>query len=341
MDAGLRDLACRSIAEYCNVSPDSIGNLAVEKIYDADRQIFRLIPETSSIPFALKLRGARASKQTDADDRATEKEFARIEKAYAAVRRAGSRIEMPVPVGLFPEHRAILTTWCDGRELRDFYHANVWRWPFSSDELRSQFRLCGTWLGQFHNASRYTASGADVFAARLDHVERMIGEISGYPGNTLTSDRLAGVNAAIRDRLLASEEVELGLLHGNFTLRNILVSPLAAAPVDFEDSREDAICMDAGQLVADIILSAYRPFIRTIARREVAEEFVRAYGKHVPLDHDRIAAYAIYHILAAYYEVAGRIDHNRVSSMVAARQIRVFAKILADPGVAVEAYLPV
>jgi Ser/Thr protein kinase RdoA (MazF antagonist) len=339
MDAGLKVLVCRSIAEYCSVSPDSIVNLAVEKVYDADRQIFRLTPERRTERFALKLRGPRVSKQTDANDGATADEFARVQTAYAAVRQAGGTIQMPVPVGLFPEYRAILTTWCDGRGLRRSYYANAWRWPLSSDELRSQFRLSGAWLGEFHNASRYTADSTDVFATRLRHVERMIGEISASPRNALTIACLGRVYAAIRERLLASEEVELGLLHGNFTLRNILVSPHAAAPVDFEDSREDAISMDTGQLIADIILSAYRPLTRESARREVAAEFVRAYGEHVPLDYDRVAAYAIYHILAAYYEVTSRVDRNRVSSMVAARQTRVFADMLSDPDSAVAACL--
>jgi hypothetical protein len=331
MDSGLMELVRESIASYCNVSVNQLENLRVEKVYDADRQIFRLTPEVGPEIFALKIRGPSAEKQADLDDCATENEYKKIERAYSVVEKAGGGIDMPAPVGFFSSHRAILTTWCDGRELRSLFYRNAWRWPFSAGELRNQFRHCGVWLGQFHNVSRHFVSSAESTQNRLNHLERMLGEVSHSPRNLLSANDLLCLGAVIRDRLLMSDCTEYGLLHGNFTLRNILVSQNRAVPVDFEDSREDSIYMDVGQFLADTMLSAYRPFTWVIARRSVTAAFIGAYGKYVPVDAEQIKGYVSYHLLATYYEVVGRNVHDRKGLLIASHQAKVFAKMLCEP----------
>src|SRR5690606_23663607 len=115
---------------------------------------------------------------------------------------------------------------------------------------------------RFHNASRQRASDEEAMRTRLDHVDRMLDFISGSPRNLLAAPDLARVRQTIASLLTGTSGAAFGLLHGNFSLRNILVSSAGVSPVDFEDSREGTTDMDTGQFVADLVLSAYRPGMR-------------------------------------------------------------------------------
>jgi Ser/Thr protein kinase RdoA (MazF antagonist) len=331
MDASLRRLVCEAIETFCNLSHGAAEPLSIHKAYDADRQIYRLVAGSGAGTFALKVRGAEVIKQSDLSDDAAEAEFRQLEKAHATAAKSGIAASMPVPVALFRDYRAILTTWCEGRQLRRIYYANAWRWPLAAAELRSHFRHCGTWLGLFHNASRASCNAEELSGPRMGHVSRMLDQIPASPRNRLSLRELDAIRSAIRGGLDASARVERGLLHGNFTLRNILVSTHGIAPVDFEDSREDAVALDTGQFVADVILSGYRPFMWSAARRLVATEFLAAYREYVPLAPDHVGACVLYHMLAAYYEVVLRNAGSQSATLMANHQARAFAHMLRQP----------
>lgn len=341
MDARLKEQVLDSIAAFCNTSRDQVGTLSIEKKYDADRRIYRLVPQLKDAAFALKLRGTAAVKQSDLHHDAALDEFNRIKKAWAAVREVREDLGMPAPVDHYPEYQAILTTWCKGEELRQLYYRGAWRRGFPGKELQEYFRRSGEWLGRFHNASRHRASAGEAMRKRLDHVDRMLAFISDSPRNLLAAFDLSRLRELFANNFTEAPEASFGLLHGNFTLRNILASEAGVNPVDFEDSGEGIIEMDTGQFVADIILSAYRPNLPAAARRQLSRDFVSAYALHAPVDLGRLRTFTMYHILAAYYEVLGRRGALSASSLMAAHQARVFARMLAHPLETTEGFLQI
>lgn len=338
IDAGLKEWAIRSIADHCKVSPEQVGHLSVEQIHSADRRIYRLVPSLVDRAFVLKVRSNAAQKEADLDEHAAELEYQRLEEAYAIARNCGGTISMPVPVAIDPGRQAILTTWCSGKELRRLYYRVAWRWPAALSRLQGPFRQCGDWLGTFHNGSRRTVATAWAMEHRLRHLDRMITEIITSGHHSLSSIALERLRTIIGDGLTRSAETCFGRLHGNFTLRNILVSDGGVSPVDFEDSRDDALCMDAGQLVADLMLSAYRPYIRSGLRCRLARVFMAAYRQHVSVDIGQVRSFALYHVLAAYYEILARTAQQGKLSMLSAHQVRVFGSLLSRPAQAVELY---
>lgn len=328
MDPGLRALVSRSIADFCNSSQRDASCLLAEPVYAADRRIYRVQLTPGNRYFALKVRGGAVHKESDLADQATADEYRKMEAAWSMAARAPDVPAMPVPVAFFADHRAILTTWCEGVELRRRYYRRVWSWPVFAEQLRAYFRSCGAWLGRFHAASRKIEAPGSTVDNRLRHVDRILDQVARSPRNLLGSDQMETIRREIAARLRASGEISTGLLHGNFTLRNLLVSPAGAVPVDFEDSRTDAVHMDTGQFVADVLLSAYRPLIRQHPRRQLIGEFLDGYADHGELDEERISGFALYHVLATYYEVLGRVPSGAVGRMLARRQLAVYSRIL-------------
>lgn len=340
IDPQLEDLVRRNIARFDEVPVSRIGKLLAEQVYSADRKIYRISVEHRAAVYALKVRGVTGQKQSDLSNDATDDEYRRMERAYSLAARAGLATAMPIPLACFTEHRAILTTWCSGSELRRKYYRQAWRWPLFRSTLPANFRDSGTWLGRFHAASKAVGVSGDVIENRLNHVDRMLDEISRSPGNRLSRKRLDVLRDDLSARLAPSRKIETGYLHGNFTLRNILVSPAGAVLVDFEDSREDAIHMDTGQIIADVLLSAYRPFIRSGVRRRLIADFLSAYGEVGTLDPGRIRGFAAYHILATYYETLGRDVRGAKEKILAARQALTFSRLLSSLSREVDRHVP-
>lgn len=328
MDPGLRDLVCRSIADFCDLPQPDAGSLLAEPVYEADRQIYRVQLMPGSRSFALKVRGGAAQKEADLSDQATADEYRKMKAAWSVAAQAPDVPAMPVPVAFFADHRAILTTWCEGVELRRRYYRRAWSWPVFAGGLRSHFRSCGSWLGRFHAASGKTGPSANAIDNRLRHVERILDQVARSPRNLLGASQLETVRREIAARLQASDEIETGLLHGNFTLRNLLVSDTGAVPVDFEDSRTDAVHMDTGQFVADVLSSAYRPLIRAHPRHQLIDEFLAGYADRGALDKERVSGFALYHVLATYYEVLGRSPNGAIGHVLAGRQLAVYSRML-------------
>src|SRR5690606_22708484 len=215
------------------------------------------------------------------------------------------------------------TTRCDGKQLRRLYYRRAWRWPTALGELRISSRKCGEWLGRFHNGSRRAVETALAMENRLRHLDRMISEIDASGSGSLAPADLERLQAIIRRGVCEPERTWFGRVHGNYTLRNILVSNAGVVPVDFEDSREEAIQMDTGQFIADILLSAYRPYIRDSLRQSLTAEFVSSYTQHVPVDVGQVKCFALYHVLAAYYEILARKTRQGRPSLLALHQERV------------------
>lgn len=280
--------------------------------------------------FALKVRKERGVKEGDQAASAAESEFRKIEAAFTILRGTSIAADMPVPVALYADHKAMLTTWCEGVELRRLFYRGAWRWPVRSDDLRACFRHCGSWLGAFHDGSRTGADASQTSIRRLGHVDRMLAQIADNSSDLGDND-LDRVRSVIAASISSSDRIDVGLLHGNFTLRNILCTPDRAIPVDFEDSRQDAISMDVGQFVADIALSAYRPGIGAAARKGAITAFLGGYRGFLQVSRERLAGMLLYHVLATYYEVVGRNVSGPAARLVSMRQLSVYAQMLRAP----------
>lgn len=331
MDAKLLGLVQESIARFVGSPVGTIGKLSTQKIYDADRSIFRVRAENCPTIFALKVRKVQAEKEGDLSDSASESEFRKIEAAFAVIRNTSFAADMPVPVELYPDHRAILTTWCPGTELRRLFYRGAKPWSKPSEDLVSHFDCCGKWLAAFHDGSRRDTALAETTEVRLRHLDRMLAQLADNPRNRLGDPRLEKVKVFIGQSLLNCDRVDVGLVHGNFTLRNILCSSGRAVPVDFEDGRRDAISMDVGQFVADVALSAYRPRIGSSACTGAIAAFLAAYRAHVPISQERLEGSFLYHILATYYEVVGRNPSAIPARLISSRQRTVYSQMLSAP----------
>jgi len=322
-----------NLVQACLTGPhfpdsESRGDLKPIPIYTSDRTVYKIESSRSNESYALKVRPERAVKDEDKDDNASDREFRLLAEIRDRIDAVGLQIEYPKPIRCFPKQRAILTKWCDGQQLKQAFYNDIWRSPKRAPHLLTHFRNCGKWLGEFHSAMGTDHVAASFVETRLMHVERMIDEVRLSRSNLLSDEDLSLVHAKISGWLASPESARTGRIHGNFTLRNVLVSENGVAPVDFEDSRHDILLCDTGQLIADILAAAYRPFSRADLRLALIASFASGYECVQSIDRSVLSGFTLYHMLATYYEVVTRQTQNQITGLISSYQARTFAPIL-------------
>jgi hypothetical protein len=104
-----------------------------------------------------------------------------------------------------------------------FMRSGRWRGGNADDRMEAAFANAGSWLRSYHGIDR------EISGARHSRRSEFVGivdEIAAYVGKRLGESRYYGrVAEAIRKRAEQSlpEELPLGLGHGDFALRNILI----------------------------------------------------------------------------------------------------------------------
>jgi tRNA A-37 threonylcarbamoyl transferase component Bud32 len=328
MDATLWNLVQEYLAEYLGLASGNAAGLRTAEVYSSDRLIYKIESVDTGDAFALKVRPEKPLKAEDADADAAQREYRLLCTIREKIESASLPIDYPAPVHYFPDQRAILTRWCNGQELRRAFYRDIWRSPGSVPNLVRQFRDCGQWLAQFHRASSDKGEVTSFVAQRMMHADRMIAEIEANGRNTLPRHEIASIRNTIDALLHESKSSATGRIHGNFTLRNVLVSNRGAAPVDFEDSRFDILHCDTGQMIADIAVSAYRPLSRAELRRELTASFITGYQEFFDFEPDLVKGFALYHLLATYYESVSRRVASPFQRLVCRLQARSYARIL-------------
>lgn len=148
-----------------------------------------------------------AGPQADTGD-----EFRALEAISAAVAAAGDPgLTAVVPVAYVPEVNAIVTERLRARPL----HERIRRLPRS--DSAALFRRAGRWLKAFHSIAGHAL--VPFGPAEAEDIER----IAGTPGRSSALARAAEAVAATA-RALADRPVATGVLHGDFSMRNVLVT---------------------------------------------------------------------------------------------------------------------
>lgn len=141
-------------------------------------------------------------------------------------RRGDPRFGAIRPLDFVPEHHAIVMEEARYPRLRDlFSKTNRLQLWSHAGELQTCFRNAGSWLRAFHALSRPVAVPRDTTRAEfIALIDKYLAHLRAAMGEEDFFQRLAAQTAA-EARALFPETFPLGLTHGDFALRNLLIGP--------------------------------------------------------------------------------------------------------------------
>lgn len=221
--------------------------------------------------------------------------------------------------GYFPEHHAIAMQFMEYPNLREL----VMRWQsIGSKEVdrrvETAFRNTGGWLREFHSLS----AQPDVrprHATRsefLGHVRRVTIHLAEATGDGPYFERLAREFETVATGVLPGL-LPLGLSHGDFAMRNVLVSPSSQVTVlDTSGDYATSIYEDSGYFLADMLCNPIHVigWFTGLGRRRVSRlrmALLEGYfeGREIPIR--EVALYEVQSILDKWASMVLRRDRAK------------------------------
>lgn len=210
---------------------------------------------------------------------AVNREFA----AIAAIRTTvGPALQdtLPEPFLVLPEAGVLVLQKLPGVALHRLLRrkANRLAAPWHRAEICRIARRVGTWLGQFHEATRQNTVEHD--AAAFEASLSLQIEACAKRGLDFASAEELSRIAVPASRALHGTPLPAAARHGDFTVRNILIDGDRVAVVDFENFAErDTIYEDLSAFVTYMALLKSQPLYSSSALEAASAGFLQGYGR--------------------------------------------------------------
>jgi Ser/Thr protein kinase RdoA (MazF antagonist) len=173
----------------------------------------------------------------------------------------------------------------------------------------------GRFLGQLHAHSRRFTPPDDFDRPRFDW-EGLFGESSVYypgenrriftPEQIATFDAVANSMAPLMGDLMQNRN-QFGLIHADFILKNILVTPAGIAAIDFDDCAFGFYLYDLAPLLLQLTDEPHYP--------ELRRAWLAGYSEVYPIaraDEDIIECMIAARLLDSCYWIAGNLHNPRI-----------------------------
>lgn len=226
-----------------------------------------------------------------------------------------------------PQYHAIFTEESSDPKLRDlFFRENRLRYPLGHAGLSTIFQNVGMWLRLYHTMPK----DQDVKVRhqhRNDYVEA-ITTITDFLAKTLKSESFFKETASkLIDtaRKTLPESLPLGLGHGDYAMRNILVGPNSRVTVlDTFAKWRTPVYEDIGYFLTDLMMSSPQVLSHGLAFRlnqlaTYEEAFLKGYFGQESIPYPAIRLYEALAVLDKWSSKVARTYQQRISIKIMGR----------------------
>lgn len=321
----LHQLVQQAIQKDCQLT--QLPELKFKLIYSDDRKIYKIKVDQHEQFYVLKVRGQTAVKALDMSLEDLQKEYDLLSQAWQSGQHLDTGLSMSAPIAIWPDHKSILLSGCEGKNLNDEFNQHLIKWAVNASWLKNMIGQCGLWLGNFHHHSCQISDITESMANRRKNLQRMLGVLAERQANPLSQQQLKNISVCF-DKLSQNQSQQLqGLVHGNFAYRNVLGNSQQLNLVDFEDAHIEHPGYDMGQFIAEILFKSQFPWLRH-QTPGLIDEFLNKYRQHQDIDDQLLQAYIGYHLVVHLYEHCTRRPAKFPKSMLMSFRIRYLANLI-------------
>jgi hypothetical protein len=198
-----------------------------------------------------------------------------------------------------PQYHAIFTEESNDSGLRQlFLKENRLRSPFADSELTVVFQNVGAWLRAYHAMPKN--EGVEVRHQHRDDYVEAITKLTDFLAKAREDEPYFKKNASIiitKGQEILPESLPLGLGHGDYALRNILVGPNARVTVlDTLAKWRTPIYEDIGYFLNELKMSSPQVISQGLVFRsdqlaEYESAFLKGYFSNGPVPYPAIRLY--------------------------------------------------
>lgn len=208
-------------------------------------------------------------------------EFQALTCLSAAFAGGSPRLAVPRPIGLNPDHAALLMEKCAGEKLQHLMHFARFR-PPARKKLAHLFRGCGEWLAAFHTATGKPGDAGPILQ-RVESEFRADLEVCRTVGlDAELADAAGRYFQRGRDAAFAAASAVVGR-HCDFAPYNVLATKDRVTVIDFEGLQDGILFDDLCYFLAMVEATpSYHLGRASIGR--LCAAFIQGYERETPLD---------------------------------------------------------
>lgn len=194
-------------------------------------------------------------------------------RALDRLQKAEPRIAAPAVFSFSAEHRAILMEWIDAETIQKV----LWRWTLLPAKRQEAVKKTGKWLRRFHEVSHIAMQPIDG--------EKLAQKLATQLSKHKHTPHFEAIQHCIKKFEAAAQatgpDVPHALLHGDFTIRNVLMQDEAPIGVDIWGARMGPVFEDAARFITYTAVNS--PFSLSAAPWHpdgvLSQSFAAGYGK--------------------------------------------------------------
>ena len=252
----------------------------------ADSNVFEVMARDEGPPIGLILKlhrpgGIQALDGVGSGRECAENDFNALTYLWSVFSQVSTRLAVPRPVAVAPNHAALLMEKCPGVGL-----ARAKRWSRfrrkSSGSLADWFEACGEWLAIFHLATKSDGDPSQTFS-RMERDFYTDLDLCGQRG--LDADLVLAATRRFEAEKSQAFDGRFGLVgrHCDFAPYNVLVSSDRVSVIDFEGLQQGLVYEDLCYFLGMHELTPPYHLSRSMTAA-LRKDFLRGYERHSALD---------------------------------------------------------
>jgi hypothetical protein len=213
------------------------------------------------------------------------------------------RLKIPRPVDFFPDLPAIVMEEVVGCGVQELVRWASWRYR-SREKAATACQNCGEWLRHFHSVTGIAEGRLDA-TEKYKNLQLGVIQLSRY-GFAAETCKFLETKIAPLARTLSEQNDESSLVHGDFTVDNVLWDGNKTTVLDIEGCYQNLIYHDMASFLNSITLVGLGVPMRESVRRVCSDAFLFGYFGDRKYNNSALWFLRVSGLVSVALEVLGR-----------------------------------
>ena len=238
------------------------------------------------------------------------------------------RLKIPRPLDFLPDLPAIVMEEVAGRSVQNLVKWASWR-HWTRDKAATACHYCGEWLRHFHAVTRVAQGQLDA-SEKHKSLQLGVAQLIKYGFRAETCKYLEA-KIALLVRILSEQNEQRSLVHGDFTVDNVLLDGNITTVLDVEGRYQNLIYHDMASFLNSIALVGLGlPMFESVSRA-CREAFLLGYLGDRKQNNSALWFLRVAGLVSVALEVLGRYAGQPLAQMWLRRGFgRIFDSLASE-----------
>jgi Ser/Thr protein kinase RdoA (MazF antagonist) len=238
------------------------------------------------------------------------------------------RLKIPRPLDFMPDLPAIVMEEVTGCSVQELVKWASWRW-WTREKAATACQYCGEWLRHFHSVTRVARGQLDA-GEKHKSLQLGVARLVQYGFAAETCKNLEA-KIYLLVRILSEQSEQRSLVHGDFTIDNVLLDGNITTVLDVEGRYQNLIYHDMASFLNSIALVGLGLPMHESVSRACREAFLFGYLGDRKYNNSALWFLRVSGLVSVALEVLGRYARQPLAGIWLRRRfVRLFDGLASE-----------